>query len=152
MQQLTYYCEDAKKSHNFAPSERLSETAIPSKKTHLEVEFLWISILESHLHILDASVVRSGQVESCRSIGHDDCKVFVVRNVVIVDWIQLEGFGVRIIGLSDSVFFVELVALFLELQGLLQVGFVWTARLHLQLGVVVPPEFELLKAEIGLKL
>ena len=92
-------------------------------------------------------MVRSRLVEDCRSISDDDRVFFVLRNVVIVDRINLHAFGVSLSGLVEPIFLVELVALLLELEGPLQVGFVRLARLHLQLGVVVSPEFELFEAK-----
>jgi hypothetical protein len=117
------------------------------QENYLEVELLGISVLESHFNILENRVVRSRLVEDCRSISDDDRVFFVVTNVVIVDRIDLHAFGVSLSGLVEPVFLVEFVALLLELKGPLQVGFVGLARLHLQLGVVVSPEFELFEAK-----
>ena len=92
-------------------------------------------------------MVGAGDLHRGGPVGVDDGHLLVLQRLVVVDRTDLETLRIEGSGFLHPVLLEELVAFFLQLQGSLEIGLVGAAGLHLELGVVVPPESELVKAE-----
>lgn len=94
-------------------------------------------------------MVGAGDLHRGGPVGVDDRHLLVLQRLVVVDRTDLETLRIEGSGFLHPVLLEELVAFFLQLQGSLEIGLVGAAGLHLELGVVVPPESELVEAGIS---